>query len=366
MVNKYLPLNITPTLSNYKGYVNVYELNKTTYVFGSGWPLKTNAAGNSLTANYLNNTIQFTPMVVNDSNSFWFVSPLYTPNKWIVNELYQETTLDMNNNNIFTGSFRSNTLYTKYAQTSNYNYTVNAFIKAYNSNFSSLLAIATSTINQTGNFYITLDTTTLTNIGHLQWGFTMNGYPVYPTEAGNQGSVIIGDAYPCFKENSKILTNKGYVSIQDLHKGDFVKTLKHGYLPIDMIGKKEIVHIASKDRVQHQLYQYSKDEYPEILEPLVLTGCHSILVDWLTEDQGEKTMKEFGRIFETDGKPRLMTFLNEKAIVYETPGTYTIYHLALENENYYGNYGIYANGLLVESCSKRYLKELFDTEIIHV
>jgi len=41
----------------------------------------------------------------------------------------------------------------------------------------------------------------------------------------------------------------------------------------------------------------------------------------------------------------------------------TIYHLALENENYFSNYGIYANGLLVESCSKRYLKELSGMEL---
>jgi hypothetical protein len=50
--------------------------------------------------------------------------------------------------------------------------------------------------------------------------------------------------------------------------------------------------------------------------------------------------------------------------VYETPGTYTIYHLALEHDDYYYNYGIYANGLLVETCSKRYLQELANMELI--
>ena len=37
---------------------------------------------------------------------------------------------------------------------------------------------------------------------------------------------------------------------------------------------------------------------------------------------------------------------------------------ALENDNYYMNYGIYANGLLVETCSKRYLKELSNMTLI--
>ena len=358
MVNKYLPLNITPTLSDYLGFINVFELDKTTFVFPSGWPLTTDVNGNSLTANYLNNTILFTPMVVNDSNSFWFTSPLYTPNKWIVNELFQQREIDITNNFIFTGSFRSNTLYTKYANPSNY--TVNAFIKAYNSDFSSLLASVTSPINQTGNFNIQLDTTLLTNIGHLQWGFTMTGFPVYPSEAGNQGSAIIGDSYPCFAENTKILTDKGYVAIKELQKGDLVKTLKHGFLPLDIIGFREIYHPASKeDRLKDQLYQYSE----EVFEPLIMTGCHSVLVDMLTQEQGEKTMEDFGRIFMTDDKIRLMAFLDEKASVYEVPGNYTIYHLALKNDDYTGNYGIYANGLLVESCSKRYLLEYSNMEL---
>jgi hypothetical protein len=38
--------------------------------------------------------------------------------------------------------------------------------------------------------------------------------------------------------------------------------------------------------------------------------------------------------------------------------------LALENNNYYMNYGVYANGLLVETCSKRYIKELSNMTII--
>ena len=47
----------------------------------------------------------------------------------------------------------------------------------------------------------------------------------------------------------------------------------------------------------------------------------------------------------------------ENANVFETPGEYTIYHFALENADYYMNYGVFANGLLVESSSKRYMIE---------
>jgi hypothetical protein len=38
-------------------------------------------------------------------------------------------------------------------------------------------------------------------------------------------------------------------------------------------------------------------------------------------------------------------------------GDHKIYHFALENEDNYMNYGVYANGLLVETTSKRFMDE---------
>jgi hypothetical protein len=56
--------------------------------------------------------------------------------------------------------------------------------------------------------------------------------------------------------------------------------------------------------------------------------------------------------------------VDERAKPYEKAGSHTIYHIALEHDDYYMNYGIYANGLLVETCSKRYLKELSNMILI--
>lgn len=179
---------------------------------------------------------------------------------------------------------------------------------------------------------------------------------------------IIGKYYlppACFKEGSKILTAKGYIPIEDLRKGDYVRTLKNGFVPIDIIGKREITHSALEERIKDQLYQCSKEQFEELIEPLVITGCHCILVDeFVSEEQKEKTIEVNGKIYSTDDKYRLPACVDERTTVYSVPGNYTIYHIALENENYYGNYGIYANGLLVESCSKRYLKELAVMELI--
>lgn len=185
------------------------------------------------------------------------------------------------------------------------------------------------------------------------YDFTIYNLPIY------SGNIV------CFKEDTKILTDKGYKSIQDLRKGDLVKTLKHDYKAIDMIGKRTIYHPSTKERIKDQLYKCSKDKFDEIVEPLIITGCHSILVDNFTgEEQKQKVIEVNGNIYVTDNKYRLPACVDPRTSIYEIPGNYTIYHLALENDDYFMNYGIYANGLLVETCSKRYLKELSNMILI--
>lgn len=178
------------------------------------------------------------------------------------------------------------------------------------------------------------------------------------------GDVIIAPII-CFNTDTKILTNNGYRCIQDLRKGDSIKTLNDGYKNIEMIAKKEIHHPALQNRIKDQLYKYSKNNLEEVFEDLIITGSHSVLVDdFSSQEEREKTREILGDIYITDNKYRLPVCIDKKSEVLETPGTYTIYHFALENEDYYFNYGIYANGLLVETCSKRYLKELSNMELI--
>ena len=163
----------------------------------------------------------------------------------------------------------------------------------------------------------------------------------------------------CFLEGSKILTNKGYKPIQELKKGDLVKTLSSGYKKIDMIGYKNMWNPASEERIKDQLYVYKKKNMEEVFEDLVLTGCHSVLIDrFETSEKREKVRKLLGGIFITEKKARLPACLDERAEIYKSEGLHAIYHVALENEVYTNSYGIYANGLLVESCSQEYLKEL--------
>ena len=91
-----------------------------------------------------------------------------------------------------------------------------------------------------------------------------------------------------------------------------------------------------------------------------MTGFHSILVDeFMGDEEREATKKVLGgKIFVTDNKYRLPVCVDERSEIYGKNGTTIIYHFALENDDERMNYGVFANGLLVESCSKR-MMELF-------
>lgn len=161
---------------------------------------------------------------------------------------------------------------------------------------------------------------------------------------------------PCFLSGTTILCcingNDTYVPIENIRKGMRVKTLKHGYMPVDLIGYSRLYNNGSRLRNKHQIYVCTPENYPELLEPLYITGCHSILVNTLTESQRNIIVDTYGRVFVTDSKYRLEAYLDPRAKPWSSVGLYKIWHIALENTNDKVNYGIYANGLLVESICK--------------
>jgi hypothetical protein len=183
------------------------------------------------------------------------------------------------------------------------------------------------------------------------------------------GSYYMYPATPCFLEGSKILSlvegEETYVPIENLRKGDLIKTSRNGYKKVEIIGKGDIVNPGNNERTEDRLYKCSPINYPELTEDLYITGFHSILVDTLTDVQREKTLIHTGRIFVTDNKYRLIACIDERAEPWNAEGDFTIWHIALENTDERMNYGIYANGgLLVESCSLMFLKTLTNMNII--
>ena len=163
----------------------------------------------------------------------------------------------------------------------------------------------------------------------------------------------------CFKEGSEILTEKGYIAVQDLRNGDLVKTVSSGFKKVEHIGFSKMYHNVNDVRSKNKLYRCSTSEYPELTEDLIVTGCHAILVkSFKDSEQMEKTQDVLGKIYITEKYYRLPACVDERTKIFEEEGVHTIWHFSLEHSDYFMNYGVYANGLLVETTSNRMMVEL--------
>jgi len=214
----------------------------------------------------------------------------------------------------------------------------------------------------------TTSTTSISNVNvgcrYLigQKGIMSNASALYYSGDGGNNWVLAQSPPPppiCFKEGSMILTEKGYIAVQDLRNGDLIKTVSSGFKKIQHIGHSKMYNNVNDIRSTDKLYKCCKTEYPELSEDLVITGGHSILVkNFKDHEQMEKTQEVLGKIYVTDRHYRLPACVDDRTKILEEDGVHTIWHLSLEHSNYYMNYGIYANGLLVETASNRMMVEL--------
>ena len=158
---------------------------------------------------------------------------------------------------------------------------------------------------------------------------------------------------PCFIEGSKILCQvdgvETYMAVETIRPGTLVKTSRDGFQPVKLIGSRSMTNVGGNQRDKNSLYICTKEHYPELTEDLIITGCHAILVDQITETQRQGIVKTLERIFVTDKKYRLPACVDERASIVQTAGTFTVWHFALEHTDIKMNYGVYAHGLLVES-----------------
>jgi len=190
------------------------------------------------------------------------------------------------------------------------------------------------------------------------------------------GDVLIQDGSynlypnaPCLLEGTTVLCQidgvDQEVPIEQIRTGTMVKTAEDGYVRVALIGRSPIMNSGSTERSQNRLYVCRTDRYPELKTDLYLTGCHSLLVDRLTADQNAQTRIILGNIYITGKKSRLMACIDERAEPWASEGSYTVWHLALENQYPRANYGIFVNGgLLVESCSLFYLQNYSNMELM--
>lgn len=165
----------------------------------------------------------------------------------------------------------------------------------------------------------------------------------------------------CFKKGTKILCqNDMYIPIEELKTGDLVKTYKHGYQKVIMSAHSRLCD--SVQSTYNKLYTYSREKNPELIEDLHLTGGHSLLLDTLTEEEStDMSQINWAKDdFMVEDKYKLLVCFSHEFYIASEQNV-EIYNFALEppeNAKPSHVYGIYANGILAESCSQGAIEQM--------
>jgi hypothetical protein len=157
-----------------------------------------------------------------------------------------------------------------------------------------------------------------------------------------------------------------YIPVENLTKDTYVKTLSSGYVQIHSIGFTEIYNPSEETEIDNRLFKYKTgdERMPELFQDLYITGNHAALVETFSREEYDRVVAHMGAVYETEKRFRMPACLDPRAEPYLEPGTCKIWHFALQNPDIYTNYGVYANGLIVESSSIRYLTELSKMELV--
>lgn len=191
----------------------------------------------------------------------------------------------------------------------------------------------------------------------------------------------------CFKEGTQILCyiNKRevYVPIEKIKEDDYVKVYNgnYAYKKAKFIIKSKLIN--SPSTTINKLYKLSKHKHPNLIDDLYVTGSHALLHDSLSEDELEKmeslanhynnynvvvendclTEKErenLSQLIKYYRDYKITMFNKYKLIAYydlnfeevNDTALYNIYHLVIENDNKYGSFGVFANGILAETTDE--------------
>jgi hypothetical protein len=210
---------------------------------------------------------------------------------------------------------------------------------------------------------ITVDTTSFTNVSGTQ-GSTITFYLTSNAAALTGNWTTISTYYQiknyysqasCFNKGTKILClnrsfEEVYVPIEELRTGHLVKSYKHGYRKIEAIGRIPVLNNANQ--FTSCMYKMKKTETNGLIEDLIVTAGHSILVDDLKEYK-EENNKIMGNTQIIDEKYLLLAGISKEFEKIEDTNVYYCYHFILENNGDDSErFGVWANGVLTETPPK--------------
>jgi len=80
------------------------------------------------------------------------------------------------------------------------------------------------------------------------------------------------------------------------------------------------------------------------------------LLDSVNGSQLSRIYASLQKMYMTEGKVRLLAMDDDDAVPYTKSGPVEIYNFVLESPKENSNYGVYANGLLVESSFRSWVE----------
>jgi hypothetical protein len=141
-----------------------------------------------------------------------------------------------------------------------------------------------------------------------------------------------------------------YILVQDLKIGDLVKTYLHGYRRISRVLKGNFKNNPKEKGVANCMYRMLKTKDNGLIDDLTLTRNHGVLVEKLSENEEKNVYKKNLEV--VDGLLSIITADSDKFEKVEDTNVYNYYHFSLDGDGDNDRrFGIYANGLLVETPS---------------
>lgn len=164
------------------GFMNVFELDGSTFVFGSGWGVP------DLTSSFDDgaSTLTMGPNTVNDPDPFWYQGgggPGAPGNKVMEANLFQQLSDGSLSGEtvVFSGNLLSNSFTDAHV--------LSVFIRDFAADFSSVNETLVE-IDSTGAFSISLDTIDDGTARNVQWGIQVKGVNVWSTDVAPFGEAV--------------------------------------------------------------------------------------------------------------------------------------------------------------------------------
>ena len=157
----------------------------------------------------------------------------------------------------------------------------------------------------------------------------------------------------CFNEGTKILCLTKYLMeeyrlVQDLIVGDLVKAYMNDYKPIKNIIQGFFIN-NPKNR-SNCMYIMKKTENNGLIEDLIVTGNHGILLDEKDVNEEEQKKNPEWANFKVDDKVNCITGVSSKFEQITDNELYKYYHFSLDNgDGKRKRFGVWANGVLMET-----------------